>query len=100
MSTTMAEPKVDLNSAVKTALKFFRDSFGVEKLSDVQLEEIELSDDRKFWLITVGYDNPTAVDASRGKLVLPARVPIRKYKIVRISTATGQPVSIKIRPGL
>ena len=100
MNATVAGPKVDLNSAVKTALKFFRDSFGLLNPSDVQLEEIELSEDERYWLITVGYDNPTAVGALRGKYVLPQKVPLRKYKVVRVDAQTGRPVSIKTRPGV
>ncbi|MHB8519255.1 MAG: hypothetical protein ACYDH9_00735 [Limisphaerales bacterium] len=100
MSTAISGPKVDLNTAVKTALKFFNQSFGSVKLSDVQLEEIELSEDEGFWLITVGYDNPSAVDPFRGKMFLPHQVPIRKYKVVSVDARTGRPVSIKIRAGV
>jgi hypothetical protein len=51
-------------------------------------------------LITVGYDNPTAVNVVKGKFVLPHQVPLRKYKVVKVDAQDGQPVSIKIRPGL
>ena len=101
MNASLTEPKCDLNSAVKTALKFFRKSFEpTGKLSNVQLEEIELSDDEKFWLITVGYDNPAAQDLIREKLLLARLVPTRKYKVVRVDADTGRPISIKIRPGV
>lgn len=100
MNASVAEPKVDLTSAVKTALKFFRESFGSVSLSDVQLEEVEFSEDERFWLITVGYDNPAAVDALKGKYVLPRQIPTRKYKVVRVDAKTGRPVSIKIRSGV
>ncbi|MBU6399962.1 MAG: hypothetical protein KGS61_06570 [Verrucomicrobia bacterium] len=100
MNAASSGLQVDLDTAVKTALNFFRASFGSMKLSDVQLEEIELSEDERYWLITVGYDNPTAVDLSRGKMVLPFPMPVRKYKVVRVDARTGRPVSIKIRQGV
>jgi hypothetical protein len=100
MSLTMTGPQIDLRQAVQTAIKFFTDSFGLLRPSDAQLEEIEMSEDGRFWLITVGYDNPTAVNAVKGKFVLPPRVPLRKYKVVKVDAQDGQAVSIKIRPGL
>jgi hypothetical protein len=100
MSTTATETQIDLRQAVKTAVKFFTESFGLARPSDAQLEEIEMSEDGRFWLITVGYDNPTAVNVVKGKFVLPHQVPLRKYKVVKVDAQDGQPVSIKIRPGL
>ncbi len=100
MGTTETKPQIDLRQAVKTALRFFTDSFGLLKPSDAQLEEIEMSEDGRFWLITVGYDNPTAINVVSHKFVLPHQVPLRKYKIVKVDAETGRPVSIKIRPGL
>lgn len=100
MNTLIAEPAIDVKTAVKSALKFFCESFKSVHLSNVQLEEIELSDDERHWLITVGYDNPADISAPTGKFLLPNSRPARKYRVVRVDTSTGRAVSVKIRPNV
>ena len=91
---------IDVEAAVKTAIDFFRKSFGSVKLANVQLEEIDRSEDERSWLITIGYDNPTITEAVQGGLPLPRPVPTRKYGVVRVNALTGLPQSVKIRPSV
>ncbi len=102
MSTVATEPKVDLQTAVNTALDFFRESFKSVKPADVQLEEIQFSETEQRWLITVGYDNPRELHPeSLQAMVYPSkRVLQRKYKVVQVDAQTGHPISITIRQGL
>ncbi|MCP5519790.1 MAG: hypothetical protein H7A45_21325 [Verrucomicrobiales bacterium] len=102
MSTALEAPKVKVHQAVRTALKFFADSFKSQSPQDIQLEEIEMSDDGSRWLITVGYENPTLTRQVLTPLrqLVDARVAPRRYKVVTIDARTGHPVAIKIRPGL
>ena len=98
MTTTLHEPKINVHEAVRAAVDFFEETFAHEKTSHLQLEEIELSEDGRFWLVTVGYDDPVALEDDLIKAsALLRRRPLRKYKIVRVDAQTGRAVAVKIR---
>lgn len=99
MSATIQESKIDIHKAVKSAFNFFSKSFAHEKTTNLQLEEVELSEDGHFWLITLGYDDPATgslSDLMRASAVLRPR-PLRKYKVVRVDAESGKAVAVKIR---
>lgn len=100
MSTLIAEPATDVRTAVKAALSFFSESFRLVHPENVQLEEIELSDDERHWLITVGYDDPAHASRPTLKFQLPGQRVPRKYKVVRVDASTGRALSVKIRPNV
>ena len=59
------------------------------------LEETELTEDRKFWLITLGFnprvqplENPLGIDYPKEE---------RKYKIIKVNAETSEVESMKIR---
>ena len=59
---------------------------------DIRLEEVELTDDKNYWLITLGYELP---DKFKG--VLGLQEFRREYKLFRINAQTGEVESMKIR---
>ena len=65
--------------------KFFIDA------TKIQLEEVELTDDKKFWNITLSYDSD---DSATGYIILGK---VRKFKVFRIEAETGEVLSMKIR---
>lgn len=82
---------LDVKEAAQRASEYFAGLFSDQNLSNVQLEEVELSDDGQYWLITLSY--PVA---------LPEIAPIqlinkRKYKLFKIDAKTGEVKSMKIR---
>ncbi|ODS34390.1 MAG: hypothetical protein SCARUB_00521 [Candidatus Scalindua rubra] len=83
---------VDVKEATKLATEYFTDLFG-DKYSGLTLEEVEISEDEKFWYITIGYnvDKPT-ISAS-----LPFTRSGREYKSFKIECDTGKVLSMKIR---
>jgi hypothetical protein len=85
-------PKVDVKSAVQLAfeyLKSFQDFMG-SQLENLRLEEVELSDNEPFWLITLGFDVPTD-----GEFFGPKQR--REYKLLKVNSETGQVQAMKIR---
>ncbi len=68
-------------------------------LSNLRLEEVELSEDEKHWLITLGYDNPNKPkDLSSMQLVAPQLARLaREYKIFQVGADDGLVKSMKIR---
>lgn len=73
--------RIDAKEAAGIARKYLEGLMG--RRDDIQLEEVELSDDRKQWTISLSYpDSP---------------LHIRIYKQFRIDSSTGEVISMKIR---
>lgn len=103
MPTATTPIAIDVHTAVKAAIAFFKETFGSTKLENVQLEEVEKSKDGRFWLITVGYDDPNLHRVIPGFRLLPQPTQLlqasqlRRYKVIRVDAKTGEAVSVKIR---
>jgi len=89
---------IDFKTAVKKALDFLAGVYADEDLRDVRLEEIELSEDDKFWNITLSYRRyaPPASSVS-GATELIAGAPPREYKVIAVRLWNGEVRSMKIR---
>ena len=62
------------------------------KIQDLRLEEVELSEDRKYWLITLGFiANTTGEEESFFSKKE------REYKVFKVNAETGKVESMKIR---
>ena len=82
----MINVKEATNKAKEHLLAFFPDA------EQVQLEEVELSEDKVHWLITLSYEGiSTSVASSMlvGKSLL--------YKIFKMEAESGEVISMKIR---
>jgi hypothetical protein len=84
---------IDVKTAVQQAMVYAKDMFtpavpglSVPSLSlpGLLLEEVELSDDEKFWLVTLGWDADRLGTS-------------RIYKIFKVRAEDGEVVSVKIR---
>lgn len=87
---------IDIRTAVNAANRYLtslQDVMG-NSLQDVRLEEVELSDDHKFWLVTLGFDT---VAKNRTALDMQLRGPQRDYKLFRVNAETGEVEAMKIR---
>ena len=86
---------IDVRDAVKTALAYLDGLFGEDSVFDARLEEVELSDDGMYWLVTVSF--------LRKRPATPGFLPAvvggyeRDYKIVTVDSANGNVKSVKIR---
>lgn len=81
---------IDIKQAAQAASNFIIGLYSDQTISDVRLEEVELSDDEKYWFITLSFPAPN----SSGLLGLPTR---RQYKILKVDRETGTVLSMKIR---
>jgi hypothetical protein len=61
--------------------------------SDPSLEEIELSKDGRYWLVTLGFSISRPNYEQLPKFL---RVPLRKLKVFKVDAATGRVLSMKI----
>jgi hypothetical protein len=70
---------------------------GVE---DVLLEEVEITDDDRYWLVTLSFYQHVPDEQKVVTAVVPTNLFIRKsrvYKIIKIDRNTGEVRSMKIR---
>lgn len=82
---------IEVKQAAEAAFAYFTELFkgGYYNLA---LEEVELSNDEKYWFITLGY-NPPATGFTQ---ITGAGIK-REYKQFKIDAATGKVISMKIR---
>ncbi|MBC7811772.1 MAG: hypothetical protein H7175_11525 [Burkholderiales bacterium] len=97
-----SETTIGVKEAIRIARDHLRYIFADEgrPLENLLLEEVELSDDRRNWLITFGFDGPRPERRSTFEALQSMRDPERKeriYKIVTINASTSQFESMKIR---
>ncbi len=81
---------VDVKYATQNAFKYLKE-LQEGDIQGILLEEVEITEDEKFWLITLSFLDPE----QRVPEIL--NIPRRKYKIFKINSTTGQVVSMKIR---
>jgi hypothetical protein len=81
---------LDVKEAAQRASDYFASLYSAELASNVRLEEVELSDDGQFWLITLSYPVPPMTPSI-------FRTETREYKQFKIEVATGKVLSMKIR---
>lgn len=89
---------VDVRNAVGAAQRYIdslQDMIGNPE--DLRLEEAELSEDKQYWLITLGFSRP--VDKTSNPLadLIATRNYERDYKVFKIDAQTGEVQSMKIR---
>ncbi|MEK7686106.1 MAG: hypothetical protein AAB466_11855 [Verrucomicrobiota bacterium] len=90
----MLKPLLDARQAAQAAVEFFRHLSAGMRVTEVGLEEVELTGDEKYWLVTLGFDSPP-----RKNLKLPdfLHIPVRKLKVFKVDARTGKVVAMKIR---
>ena len=81
---------LDVKEAAQRASEYFAGLYADQGMSDVQLEEVELTDDGKYWLITLSFPVPRELGAFNLTLK-------RRYKVFQIDAKTGDVKSMKIR---
>ena len=82
---------LDVKEAAQRASQYFASLYADQGVSNMQLEEVELTDDGQYWLITLSYPGDPP---NNPFLNLPSN---RKYKVFRIDAETGEVKSMKIR---
>ena len=94
-TTTASEPKIDAKQAAIAAEHYFRQLFSPPFATDVDLEEIEMADNGRVWLVTLGF---TQSLRKRDDLPKFLQVPTRKYKLFKVDARTGKVLAMKIPP--
>lgn len=84
--------QITAQDAGKIAKKYYEEIASGEKHRLI-LEEVELSNDGKYWLITLGIYTPTTAMMLRSQGIDEAA----NYKIFKINKSSGEVISMKMR---
>ncbi len=103
MSTTATkgafaiDEALDAKRAVEVAGDYFHTLFKNIPSSDVSVEEVELSPDRKHWLITLSFFE--VLRRTSPQLPTFLQVPRQKFKVFKVERESSRVVSMKMRDG-
>jgi hypothetical protein len=90
---------VNAKDAVKIAFDYFQSLpfHNRDKITDLELEEVELSEDSQYWYITLGYHYKPVSPGSRLAEVLGRPERSAELKSFKISADAGEVKWMKIR---
>jgi hypothetical protein len=86
---------IDVKQAVKVSYDFVNQLYGSEPLKQLTLEEVELTEDDRFWLVTLGLTRPEAALNPIEAFIMPKQK--REYKIIKVRADSGVVQSMKMR---
>lgn len=92
-------PKIDVRAAVTAANRYLQDVNDLIKIQpeSLRLEEVELSEDQREWLITLGFDVPIRTNSWANLVPETNSIYQREYKLFKVDSETGEVKSMKIR---
>lgn len=90
---------VEVKEAVKIAILYMNDLYDAAEVENLLLEEVELSEDEKHWLVTLSFKRQIEKLSELAYAMnhLTPEKEIRAYKVIKINTNDGQVESMKIR---
>ena len=84
---------IEVKDAVKIAFALFKELYDTKKFEDILLEEVELSDGKASWLVTLGfYRRMPSINIMES---IGAKKYIRMYKRFQIDANTGRMISMR-----
>lgn len=92
-------PKIDVKAAVTAANSYLQDVKDLMKiqLESLRLEEVELSEDQREWLSTLGFDVPIRTNSLANLVAGTNSIYQREYKLFKVDSETGEVKLMKIR---
>ncbi len=91
---------IDMKQAVQIALDSCRSLYSQEKLVDLLLEEVELTEDEKFWLVTVGFNVSPGEAGQPSTTTSGGSTPKRLehvFKTMKVDANSGRALSLRIK---
>ena len=83
---------IGIKEAVQAALRFAQELYGLADAERLMLEEIEPTEDGRFWMITLGI--PGALQPVE---LIARRTGNERYKVFKVDAETGKVLSMKMR---
>jgi len=90
---------IDVKQAVETAANYLADLFAKEDISDIRLEEVEISEGAQTWYVTLSFLRKAKETGQpfRDALSGVQSQKDRDFKILAVRAADGVVTSVKIR---
>jgi len=88
---------MDVKAAVKLAKEHVLDLFADENITNLGLEEVELTQDEQEWVVTLGFSRPWDEPRNTLASLAESNIPRRSYKTVRIDDKAEQVKGVKHR---
>ncbi len=88
-------PEIDVRKAAVAATNYFQALF--PGVSNFSLEEVELSEDEKYWLITLGVEVRKSTVKYSPDYEDILNPPSTKFKVFKVDRKTGQVLAMKNR---
>jgi hypothetical protein len=83
---------IDVKQAAQNSSRYLKGFYPTAE--KILLEEVELSDDKKFWLITLSYESDDTGGGNNYQFLLSKA---KRYKTFKIDAYTGDVLAMKIR---
>ncbi len=92
---------VDVKEAVGKAMDYLKDMYQIDQFKDVLLEEVDLSEDNKFWNVTIGFTRPqeSTSGGPMATLIGQSAEFKREFKVFQIDSENGALRSMRTRKG-
>ncbi len=92
---------VDVKEAVGKAMDYLKDMYKIDQFKDVLLEEVDLSEDNKFWNVTIGFTRrqETTSGGPMATLIGQSTEFKREFKVFQIDSENGALRSMRTRKG-
>ena len=92
---------VDVKEAVGKAMDYLKDMYQIDQFKDVLLEEVDLSEDNKFWNVTIGFtrQQESTSGGPMATLIGQSTEFKREFKVFQIDAESGALRSMRSRRG-
>lgn len=92
---------MDVKEAVGKAMDYLKDMYQIDQFKDVLLEEVDLSEDNKFWNVTIGFTRrqESTSGGPMATLIGQSTEFKREFKIFQIDAENGALRSMRSRKG-
>jgi hypothetical protein len=89
MAIVSTAPPIDVKTAVRIATTYF-DQLLQHPYADLAVEEVERSEDGRYWQVTLGY-------ALKDPNLSTFMKTDREFKLITIDASSGEPTSMKVK---
>jgi hypothetical protein len=83
---------IGIREAVKAALGFAQELYGLTDAERLTLEEVEPTEDERYWMVTLGIP-ATLLPVE----MITRRSGTERYKVFKVDAETGKVLSMKLR---
>ena len=92
---------VDVKQAVAKAMDYLKDMYQIDQFKDIMLEEVDLSEDNKYWNVTIGFTRrqESTSGGPMATLIGQSTEFKREYRVFQIDAESGDLRSMRSRKG-